>query len=469
MDRQRWLLGFDDPAARDPRVTGGKGSSLARLLQAGFPVPPGFVVTAEADRQFRLQDPGFAGVLAGLDFENPEALRRQCDEIRSGLTHRALPDSLVEQVSRELPALLARGAVAVRSSSTLEDLVGSAFAGQHDTFLNCAGLESVLDSVKRCLASLWEDRAVRYRHERGYGQEAAAMAVVIQLMVQSESAGVVFTIHPITGDPSQMLVNSAWGLGETVVSGEGDVDQFVLSRSSGQAVEARIARKDRAIVSDTDGTRAAQVTAERTASASLTSSELEQIWKLSLEAERFAGFPQDIEWGTAGGRVFLLQSRPITKLPDRWTRDESAERFPNVVTPLSWDYAAEAFHRSLAHSLQLMGLPAFSGRWFERFDGYIYGNQTAVRLFTTGTPLFQTLDELRELVPHLRENYSWVERLPTAWARDLDRYLLRLGALSAVDLTELSEAELRTVIDSISAVGSEYFLPNIAISLTHAL
>src|SRR5262249_52147492 len=115
------------------------------------------------------------------------------------------------------------------------------------------------------------------------------------------------------------------------------------------------------------------------------------------------------------------------------------------------------------------GLPAFSGRWFERFDSYIYGNQTAVRLFTTGTPLFQTLDELRELVPHIRENYSWVERLPAAWTRDLDRYLLRLGGLSAVDPAGLSEEELRTLIDSISAVGSEYFLPNIAISLTHAL
>jgi pyruvate,water dikinase len=116
-----------------------------------------------------------------------------------------------------------------------------------------------------------------------------------------------------------------------------------------------------------------------------------------------------------------------------------------------------------------MGLPTFSGRWFERFDGYVYGNQTAVRLFTTGAPLFQTLDELRELLPHLREKYSWVERLPAAWTRDLDRYLLRLGALSAVDPTELSEEDLRALIESISAVGSEYFLPNIAISLTHAL
>src|SRR5262249_54956791 len=137
--------------------------------------------------------------------------------------------------------------------------------------------------------------------------------------------------------------------------------------------------------------------------------------------------------------------------------------------PLSWDYAGEAFHASLAHSLRLMGLPAFSGRWFERFDGYIYGNQTAVRLFTTGAPLFQSLDELRQVLPHLRERYPWVERLPVTWARDLDRYLLRLGALSSVDPAALAEAELGNLIQSIAVAGSAYFLPNIAISLTHAL
>jgi rifampicin phosphotransferase len=246
------------------------------------------------------------------------------------------------------------------------------------------------------------------------------------------------------------------------------VDQFVLDRATGQVLESRIARKSSAILPASEGTRTEAVGADRSQTASLSAGELEQLWKLSLEVERFAGFPQDIEWGTVGGRVFLLQSRPITKLPDRWTRDESAERFPNALTPLAWDYAADAFHRSLAHSLRLMGLPAFSGRWFERFDGYVYGNQTAVRLFTTGAPLFQTLDELREMLPHLRENYSWVERLPAAWARDLDKYLLRLGALS-VDPAGLAEDDLRALIESISAVGSEYFLPNIAISLTHAL
>lgn len=464
-----WVLDFGDALAREAASTGGKGSSLARLFQAGFPVPAGVIVTADADRAFRGEDPELRRALAGFDFTRPEVLVRQCEAIRARLISRQLPSPLVRDLSERLRPLLAKGPVAVRSSSTLEDLAGAAFAGQHDTFLNRTTLESVLEAVRLCLASLWEDRAVRYRRERGYGQEGASMAVVIQSMVGSESAGVVFTVDPITGDASRLLINSAWGLGETVVSGEGDVDQFVLDRKTGRVVEAQLAEKPRAIVGASDGTRVVDLPGDRAKAASLAERELEELWKLSIGVERLAGFPQDIEWAVAGGHVFLLQSRPITRLPDRWTRDESAERFPNLVAPLTWDYASDAFHASLAHSLRLMGLPPFSGRWFERFDGYIYGNQTAVKLFTAGFPPFETLEELRRLLPDLRRRYPWIESLPASWTRDLDRYLLRLGALDAFDARGLSETELGALIDSIANAGLEYFLPNIAISLTHAL
>jgi pyruvate,water dikinase len=464
-----FVLDLGDPQARAVGVTGGKGSSLARLVEADFPVPPGLVVTADADRAFRAADPAFEAALSRLEPERPEVLRRQCAEIREGLLSVPLPDPLVSELSARLPALLSRGAVAVRSSSTLEDLAGAAFAGQHDTFLNRSTVESVLDAVRRCFASLWEDRAVRYRAERGYRQQDATMAVVIQSMVTSESAGVAFTVHPVTGEPNHLLVNSAWGLGETVVSGEGDVDQFVLDRATGRVVTAEVAEKERAIVSAGDGTRDVALEAGKAKARSLSDAELSELWKLAISVERHAGFPQDIEWATSGGRVFLLQSRPITKLPDRWTRDESAERFPNAVTPLSWDYAGAAFHTSLAHSLRLMGMPTFAGLWFERFDGYIYGNQTAVRLFTIGFPPFQSLDELRRLLPRVRERYPWIERLPASWARDLDRYLLRLGELAAVDPARLGEPELGALIASIAKAGEDYFLPNIAISLTHGL
>lgn len=468
------ILAFDDAAAGDVAFTGGKGSSLSRLKRAGFPVPDGFVVSAGAYRAFRDQDSSLSEDVGCLDFgsDRVETLRQQCAKIRARWAKLSLPPALASELSDRLPSMLARGPVAVRSSSTFEDLAGAAFAGQHDTFLNRSTVESVLAATAACFASLWEDRAVRYRHERGYGQEGAAMAVVIQSMVASEAAGVAFTIHPVTGDPGKILVNSAFGLGETVVSGEGDVDQFVIDRKTGAVLEATIAEKTHAIVGDADGTRVLDVEAARRRTPSLTAGEIEELWKLCVDVERHAGFPQDIEWGIANGRVHLLQSRPVTKIPDRWTRDESAERFPNVVTPLSWDFAGEAFHRSLAHSLALMSLPPVEGHWFERKDGYIYGNQTAVRLFTTGAPpVFRDLDDLRRILPELRERFPWVERLPVAWARDLDRYLLRLGALSLspADLALLDATALWRHVRAISDAGSEYFLPNIAISLTHGL
>ena len=430
------VCSFRDAACTRTEIAGGKGASLARLAQAGFRVPPGIVVTPEAYRAFAHDVPGdltFA-------YDDPHALHAQCQEIRRRLLKRPLPEGVAELVVARLPAL----PVAVRSSSTLEDLAGAAFAGQHDTFLDVQDEAGVLDAIRRCFASLWEDRAVRYRHERGFDQDDAVMAVVIQSMVPADVAGVAFCLHPVTGDTDQIVVNAAPGLGERVVSGDGDIDQLVIDKKTGAVVEAvRQAEADVPV---------------------------DDLRSLCLAVESYTAFPQDIEWAVADGTLYLLQSRPVTHFPERWTRDESAERFPNPVTPLTWDFTVEGFHESLSHSLGMLGMPAMGGRWFDRFDGYIYGNATAVALFTSGQQArFDSLDRLRALVPTLRERYGWVQQLPVTWARDLDGYLLTLGELGAVDLASLSPSELWAHILRIDALGRHYFLPNIAISITQGL
>ncbi len=431
-----YVVGFDETLATALGVAGGKGASLARLFQAGFPVPGGVVVTPDAYRAFVGDEPVD---LAGLEVSRADTLREQCAAIRDRLLVRPLPAPVRAAIRARLPRL----PVAVRSSSTLEDLAGSAFAGQHDSFLEVATEEAVLDAVRRCFASLWEDRAVRYRHERGFGQDAA-MAVVIQEMVPAEAAGVAFCLDPISGDLGKLVVNAAPGLGERVVSGDGDVDQFVLDKETGEVIERTVGPGSQP--------------------------PLEALYHLCVRIERFHGFPQDIEWASVGGNLYLLQSRPVTHFPARWTRAESAERFPNPITPLTWDFTVEGFHESLAHSLALLGLPAFEGRWFDRRDGYIYGNETAVKLFTAGQQAeFDDLDELRHLVPVFRERYHWVQQLPVNWARDLDGYLLALGELRSIDLDRLSRGRLWQHIERIDILGREYFLPNIAISLTQGL
>lgn len=461
------MLNFNDPLAVEISISGGKGANLSKMFQAGFDVPPGFVITAEAYRCFIKADTQLKADMSAFDFANPEILHRQCENIRNRLRKLELPKDLQQAMSEHLPKLLSLSPVSVRSSSTLEDLAGAAFAGQHDTYLNVSDYSSVYDSIRNCFASLWEDRAVRYRHERGYDQESVTMAVVIQAMIQSKVAGVSFCIHPITGNLDQIVINAAYGFGETVVSGEGQADQFVIDKNSGKIVERLISEKTHTLIGDADGTRKIAVENEDQNKSCLNDEELEQLRKLSMSVENFYAFPQDIEWAIADGKLYLLQSRPITQFPPKWTRDESAERFPNVTTPLSWDFTHLGFHTSLTYSLKLMGMPPFHDNWFECFDGYIYGNHTAVKLFTSGRQFaFNSLDDLRKHLTLIRKHYTWVQQLPVLWARDLDSYLLTIGAFNAVRLNELSDIAVWEHILSIEALGTRYFLPNIAISIT---
>ncbi len=466
----RYVFRFDDPRAVAVAVAGGKGASLARLTQGGFDVPPGVVVSAAVYRAFIAGVPELPDRVGALDHGDAERLHRQCREIREHLLAEPLPAALREELARGLAVVVSDAPVSVRSSATLEDLAGAAFAGQHDTYLNVTGIDAVLDRLLRCWASLWEDRAVRYRHERGFGQLDAEMAVVVQRMVASDVAGVAFSLDPITGALDRVFVNAAWGLGEIVVSGEGGVDQFVVEKSTGSVIDRHIAEKAERIIATAAGTAREPVPPAQRTEPSLADARLARLSALVRRIERFYGFPQDVEWAFAGDALFLLQSRPVTNFPERWTRDESAERFPTPLTPLSWDFTAAGFHESLAHSLALLGLPPFDGRWFARFDGYVYGNQTAIELFTAGYHAqFDTLDELAALVPALRERYRWVQELPVLWARDLDRYLLRLGRLAAVDLRGRSEREVWRHVLAVDALGREYFRPNIAISITQGL
>jgi pyruvate,water dikinase len=448
------ILSFSDAAATSIATSGGKGASLAKLYQGGFPVPTGVIVPAEV----------YTSVFGDLRVEEGSAA------LRARILARPLPENLERELRGRVAPLLANGAVAVRSSSTMEDLAGAAFAGQHDTFLGVRTIDDVLDKVRRCFASLWEDRAAHYRQARGFDQQKATMAVVIQQLVEADVAGVGFTMNPISGDAGQVVINASYGLGETVVSGAGDVDQFVIDRKSGAIVERSIGEKEKTIAATAEGTEERELSDEQRKASSLTDAQLEALRQLLIKVERFYAFPQDTEWAFAKDTLYLLQSRPVTKFPAKWTRGESAERFPNVITPLTWDFVVEGFHCSLEHSLKMMGMPPFEGHWFDLFDNYVYGNETAVKLFTSGQQVaFDSLDSLRALLPAIRERYQWVVQLPVAWARDLDWYLLRLGALDAVDLEALDEARLWRQVNEIDATGSRYFLPNIAISISHGI
>lgn len=190
--------------------------------------------------------------------------------------------------------------------------------------------------------------------------------------------------------------------------------------------------------------------------------------ELAVRAEDHFGFPQDIEWAFCGDDLFLLQSRPITRVAPRWTRDESAERFPTPVTPLTWDLVEAGFHTSLNHSFDLMGLPPFGDKWFAMRDFYIYGNQTAVDLYAGRLPtnMLSSVETITESLPEIASQFGWVQELPVQWMRDLDTYLIGIGKLSHEPLQDKTLAEVWEHVIAISDLGTEYFRPNIAISLT---
>ncbi|WP_138415386.1 PEP/pyruvate-binding domain-containing protein [Sinomonas gamaensis] len=267
--------------AADLPIAGGKGANLGELVAAGLPVPDGFVVTTAAYRAH--------AEAAGLD---PERAAADPSGARIALEAAPLDPQLRHEVAGAVEHLGA-ARVAVRSSATAEDLPGAAFAGQQDTFLNVEGPEAVTEAIRKCWASLWTDRAVEYRKRQGIEPSDVAIAVVVQRMVDAEAAGVLFTANPLTGRQSELVVDAAPGLGEAVVSGEVTPEHLVLDRD-GRVLERTAGQGGGQVLSDTAA---------------------RELAALAVRVERHFGVPQDIEWALDGGRVVLLQARPMTALP----------------------------------------------------------------------------------------------------------------------------------------------------------
>ena len=313
----QWL---DDVRGTDLETVGGKGASLGELTAAGLPVPPGFVVTAETYRTF-IEDAGIAEELfSTLDVDgNDEALKTAATDARSLVMKTSLPPAVREEIV-EAYRTLGRGEtepfVAVRSSATAEDLPDASFAGQHDTFLNVTE-GALIQRIKECWASLFAERAVHYRNNQGFDHETVDIAVVVQQMVDADKSGVMFTRHPSTG-AAEMIVESAWGLGEAVVSGTVSPDHYVIDPETGTVLEETIADKKQRMVKDSDtGETALESVPEANRTARVvTDAEINRLVELGRQVEEHYGKPQDVEWAIVDGEVFMLQSRPITTIAE---------------------------------------------------------------------------------------------------------------------------------------------------------
>jgi pyruvate,water dikinase len=322
---------FEDLGKDDVGIAGGKGANLGELVKAGLPVPPGFVVTAQAYSYF-LKESGLAErimeILRSTDVDNNEELTKASQEIRELITSSPMPEALAKEILESYHKLSQRVGkeeefVAVRSSATAEDLPGASFAGQQETFLNVKG-DEVIEYVRRCWSSLFTPRAIFYREKKGFAHERVAIAVVVQKMVNADKAGVMFSVHPATGEKDKIVIEAAWGLGEGVVSGTVTPDHYVVDKASNKLLHKEIAVKEIMFTKDekTGKTVKVKLAPERAKAQVLTEEELAQLAELGKRVEEHFGSPQDIEWAYEAGELYLLQSRPITVLYEKEAEEE---------------------------------------------------------------------------------------------------------------------------------------------------
>jgi pyruvate,water dikinase len=302
---------------------GGKGANLGELAAAGLPVPPAFVIDVDAWARFRESTGIGAGLderLARIDVDDPEALQEVSSFLRQLVEREPMPEDLAESITEAYVELSRQSGktqvpVAVRSSATAEDTAQFSFAGMFESFLNVEGERELLERVKSCWASTFHARVLFYRLKQGMPAEMP-VAVVVQAMVNSEKAGVMFTVDPATRDADHVVIEAAWGLGEVVVLGQVTPDRYVLSKKSRAILEESAGTKDFMLVRDPGGaTRRVDLSGDpRRADRVLTAGDLEALGDLARRVEAHYRAPQDVEFAIEREKVWLTQSRPVTTL-----------------------------------------------------------------------------------------------------------------------------------------------------------
>lgn len=323
-DYVRW---FDELTRGDTSVAGGKGANLGEMTHAGLPVPPGFVVTAAAYRDFitqaGLREP-IAAQVDGLEVDDRTALETTASSIQAAIRGASLPpavDAALREAYVELSRRTARAneLVAVRSSATLEDTEKASFAGMNRTFLNVSGPEALAKEVKEVWASLYSPRVIFYRRRLGLNDEPE-IAVIVQKMANSAKSGVAFSIDPATGREDTIVIEAAFGLGEVVVGGQVEPDHYEVSKSDLGLRTERLGRKDFMLTRGPGGdTVRVDLPPAQAAGRVLTDAELRSVAELVRRDAAHYGSPQDVEWAIEDGQTYLVQSRPVTtrlKVPE---------------------------------------------------------------------------------------------------------------------------------------------------------
>ncbi len=334
------ILWFSEVGKGDVALVGGKGANLGEMTKAGLPVPPGFIVTADAYFNY-VKKTGLGkkiqSELKGINPEDSRNLQAKSKTVMRLILETPLPKPLQEEIIDAYESMGNDVLVAVRSSATAEDLPDASFAGQQATFLNVAGAHEVVRAVLKAYASLFEARAIYYRIINKYDHFKVALAVPVQRMVESDKSGIMFTVDPVTSDTTKIVIEAGWGLGEAIVSGSVTPDRYVVDKEALTIANKELHTQTWKIVKAPHGDKHVSVPRNEQNVQKLSDEEILALAAIAKKIESHYGSPQDTEWAIEGSHVYMVQSRPVTTMKDQQAHAERAVASGGSTQPVSED------------------------------------------------------------------------------------------------------------------------------------
>ena len=316
---KKFVVWFDSVDREDGSIVGGKGANLGEMTKAGFPVPEGFIVTAQAYFHFldeaKLREK-IRSALTDLNISDNKALEEAANKVQHFIVNSRFPADIAKMILDAYftmdEGLAKHAIVAVRSSATAEDLPGASFAGQQSTFLNVKGESNVIEKVKEAWASLFTARAIFYRQTNHFDHFKVGIAVPVQRMVESEKSGIMFTIDPVTNDKKKIMIEAIFGLGEMIVQGAVTPDHYEVNKKEWKIVDVQLGTQEKMMIRKGNGNTIVNLTSVKGHKQKLTHEEIFAVAKLGKDLEKHYYYPQDIEWAIEKGKVYIVQTRPVT-------------------------------------------------------------------------------------------------------------------------------------------------------------
>jgi pyruvate,water dikinase len=474
-----YTVQFSQLGKNEIHTAGGKGANLGEMTKAGFPIPSGFVLTTQAyddsvsENGLQEQIVDLASAVSSGD---PKSSEEASAAIRKLFLAAEMPDAVTSDLVAAYAELTNEGElpIAVRSSATAEDLPTASFAGQQDTYLNIQAEGALLGAVQECWASLWTARAISYRMRQGIEPAAVSLAVVVQKLIPADSAGILFTANPLDGERDQIVINATWGLGEAIVGGQVTPDTVIVDKSSRQILSRDTAIKTIMTVRLDSGTEEQPVPLARQALQVLDDATAVALAQYGAQIEAHYGSPMDIEWAIAGGKIAILQARPITNLPPAplknvrwepprpgtiWMRRQVVEHMPEPLSPLFDElYLQDGLDHSMeeiaAYLSDLSGMEIDVWEFVEPpFAATVNGYAYSIASFNFSWSLIPIIlrmytvvltKMIRHLIPRWRD-----ESLPG--------YRAVIAQWKGIDLSAASDEELLRGVRELAAEDAAYW------------